>query len=64
MQRKYEILSQKLTKLKNTQKPTPKNNTTFYPRIINNTNIVISENELNLLNKGLKYNTWLKPKTG
>ena len=58
---KYEKFDQKLRKLKDTQKIVPKENT-FYPRVINKTNITFTDYELNLLGKGLKYNIWHKPK--
>jgi hypothetical protein len=58
---RYEKLDQKLRKLKDTQKTVPKENT-FYPRVINKTNITFTDDELNLLGKGLKYNIWHKPK--
>ena len=34
----------------------------FHPRVINNTNITFSETELNILQKGFKYNCNFKPK--
>jgi hypothetical protein len=37
-------------------KGTPNNDTTFYPRVINYTAIIFSNEEPQLLNKGLKYN--------
>ena len=40
-----------------------KTDVSFYPRVINNKNIEFSEEELNLLNKGLKYNLVSKPKS-
>ena len=38
------------------------NSSEFHPRIINKTNIVFSEQEIALLNKGLKYNLNYKQK--
>jgi len=32
------------------------NNVTFHPRVVNKTNIPFTNEELGLLNKGLKYN--------
>jgi hypothetical protein len=34
----------------------PSTGTSFYPRVVNKTNIMFSDDELELLNKGLKYN--------
>jgi hypothetical protein len=34
----------------------------FYPRVVNNTNIILSKDEMILLNKGLKYNLHFKRK--
>lgn len=39
----------------------PKDNKTFHPRVINNTNITFSDNELRQLSKGLEYNLCHKP---
>jgi len=36
--------------------------TVFYPRIVNKTDIVMTNEELGLLNKGLKYNLGHKHK--
>ena len=47
-----------LNKLKNTQtikNPTNNTKTTFHTRIINNTDIIFSNDEITLLNKGLRY---------
>ena len=35
-------------------------NSNFYPRVVNNTNITFSKEELTLLNKELKYNLHFK----
>jgi hypothetical protein len=59
MDKKYNTLKQKLRKLEHTQTNTPKHLHTFYPRVTNNTNIKFNSDELNLLNKGLKYNLYL-----
>ena len=45
-----------------TQTSTPKYFKTFYPRVINNTAIKFTGDELSLLNKGLKYNLNYKNK--
>jgi hypothetical protein len=55
-------LNKKLMKLTHTQKITPLEQHTFYPRVVNNININFSINEMRLLHKGLKYNTHTKKK--
>ena len=62
MDKKYNYIKQKLNKLEHTQTSTPKHVKTFYPRVINNTNIRFNAEELSLLNKGLKYNLSYKNK--
>jgi hypothetical protein len=62
MNRKYNTLKQKLNKLEHTQTSTCKYLKTFYPRVINNTDIRFTADELNLLNKGFKYNLSYKNK--
>jgi hypothetical protein len=57
---KYKRLDKKLESLKRTQIPTPKTNISFHPRIVNISNIKFSKAETNLLEKGLKYNTYGK----
>jgi len=61
-QHKYKTIATKLDKLTLTQTKTPKEIHTFHPRVINNTNITFNNNETNLLQKGLKYNTHAKQK--
>jgi hypothetical protein len=61
--KKYTTIHTKLDKLSKQQQPKhPINNTQFYPRVVNNTNIAFSSNELSLLNKVLKYNLHYKHK--
>jgi len=48
--------------LENTKNNNHKHLHSFHPRVINKTNINFSTNELNLLNKGLKYNLPYKQK--
>jgi len=48
---KYRLLDRKLSRLARTQKQKVDNNTEFYPRVINETDIDISNEELGLLNK-------------
>ena len=65
IQKKYRTLNRKLETLKNAQHTkhnTPNHNTTFYPRIANNSDIKFSEEEFTLLHKGLKYNLHYKHK--
>jgi hypothetical protein len=62
MRAKYKSLDNKLQKLTQTQKPKPQELHTFYPRVINNTNIPLSNSEMNLLQKGMKYNIHAKKK--
>jgi hypothetical protein len=62
MDKKYNTLKHKIKKLEHTQTNTPKHLHTFYPRVTNNTNIKFTTEELNLLNKGLKYNLPYKHK--
>jgi hypothetical protein len=56
MEKKYQLLEEKIKKLVHThnQKPTAK--TEFYPRVINETEISFADEELALLNKDFKYN--------
>jgi hypothetical protein len=56
LERKYEILDDKLNRLVQSQKPIINNDTNFYPRDVNKTNITFTNKEQRLLNKGLKYN--------
>jgi hypothetical protein len=62
MEKKYNTIRQKLNKLEHTQISTPKHLKTFYPRAVNNTDITFTVEELNLLNKVLKYNLSYKNK--
>jgi hypothetical protein len=53
--KKLDILTSQQTKNQETK-------IEFYPRVVNNTNIVLSNDELSLLNKGPKYNLHSKRK--
>ena len=53
---KYKTLNDKLHRLAQQQTITLKESHTFFPRVVNNTDITFSKNELSLLNKGPKYN--------
>jgi hypothetical protein len=55
-------MDKKINKLAQNQTNKPNNNTSFYPRVINETNITFSNDELGLLNKGLKCNLGHKRK--
>ena len=59
---KYKSLDNKLQKLTQAQRTTPREHHTFHPRVINNTNIPFSNKEMRLLQKGLKYNIHAKKK--
>ena len=49
-------MDDKLKELIQSQTYKPSTSTQFYPRVVNKTNIHFSDDELGLLNKGLKYN--------
>ena len=53
---KYKLLDSKLSRLASTQKQKVDNNTEFYTRVTNKTDIDISNEDLALLNKG--KNSW------
>jgi len=59
---KYRTLNKKLSHLIQKQTETPHKTHTFYPRLVNNTNIRFSSGETALSQKGLKYNLHSKPK--
>jgi hypothetical protein len=56
MEKKHKSLDMKINKLVQTQTNRPLIDKQFYPKVVNNTNISLSEDELKLLNKGFKYN--------
>jgi len=62
MDRKYKRMDDKTKRLTQNQAQKPKTDTNFYPRVVNNTSIKFSDEEMELLNKGLKYNLGSKPK--
>ena len=62
MSKKYKALDRKLQNLTRSQKTTPSTKHTFHPRVINNTDISFTDNEMKLLQKGLKYNIHAKNK--
>jgi pyruvate carboxylase len=53
---KYKTIHKILEALTTQQSNSPTTNVEFLPRVVNNTNIVLSNDELSLLNKGLRYN--------
>jgi hypothetical protein len=55
-EKKYETIRKKLKQLESTQSNNPKHQKKFYPRVVNQTNIDFTNDEMTLLNKGLKYN--------
>ena len=54
--RNIKNINQKLKKLEGTQKSSYEHRRNFYPRVVNKTNVTFTQDELTLLNKGLKYN--------
>jgi hypothetical protein len=56
IQIKYQNLERKLDRLKQTQTKPPQQIHPFHPRVVNNTDISFSKDEMDLLQKGLKYN--------
>ena len=62
MEEKYKTMKRKIEKLieQNTKNTNQKH--TFYPRVINNTDIQFTPNEESIMQKGLKYNINQKPK--
>jgi hypothetical protein len=64
MDRIYRTINHKINKLEQTQPTTTQHQRHFYPRVINNTSIALTPEELTFLNKGLKYNLKSKRKTG
>ena len=61
---KYKTLDKKLTDLAQKQRhdDVGEHSTAFHPRIVNQTNITFTHEQLSLLNKGLKYNLGFKQK--
>jgi hypothetical protein len=63
MKTKYNNINKKLDKLKgNGVENKQQHNHTFYKRVCNLSNTIFTNNEMTLLNKGLKYNLHHKPK--
>ena len=62
MAKKYSTQEKKIKKLESIKNDDRKHLHPFHSRVINKTNIKFSTNELNLINKGLKYNLPYKQK--
>jgi hypothetical protein len=60
MERKYKQVDLKITNLVNCRTENPNNNAQFYPRVVNNTDITFTDEEMTLLNKALKYSLQYK----
>jgi hemerythrin len=56
MEKKYKSIEDKINRLTLNQTKKPNTYTQFYPRVVNETAIKFSDEEITLLNKGLKYN--------
>jgi len=59
---RYKTLDNKLTRLAQQQTRTKIPKHSFYPRVVNMTDISFSEPKMTILQKGPKYNTHNKPK--
>jgi cobalamin-dependent methionine synthase I len=59
---KYQALNHKLHSLTKEQTITPRVHHSFYPRVVNNTDITFSNKEAELLEKAPKYNLHHKKK--
>jgi hypothetical protein len=62
MEKKYKTLDLKINKITHHQNKNLDTNTHYYPTVINKTDIQFSNDEMTLLNKGLKYNLTHKGK--
>ena len=62
MERKYKSMGVKIKRLTQNQAQKPKADNNFYPKAVKNTSINFSDEEMELLNKGLKYNLGSKQK--
>ena len=60
IQKTYQNLDKKLGKLSQAQTIQLQQRHEFYPKVINNTNILFTQCEMTLLQKGLKYNLHTK----
>ena len=57
---KYKTIDKKLRNLKLAQKETPQTQHAFHPSLVNYTEILFTNSEMGLLQKGLKYNIHAK----
>jgi hypothetical protein len=64
LEKKYRTTGMKFKKLEKTQSNNHDFQEQFYPRVINKTDIIFSNEELSLLNKGLKYNLSYNTRNG
>jgi len=62
MERKCKVMDEKIRRLTQTQTRKLKTNIKFYPRVVNKSSIDFSDQEMELLNKSLKYNLGEKAK--
>ena len=56
IEKKYKQLDLKINRLVATQTEKTNTKTQFYPRVINKTDVTFTDEEMTLLNKGVKYN--------
>ena len=56
MEKKYTAIEDKINRLTSNQTMKLNTNRQFYPRVVNETAIKFSDEQMTLLNKGLKYN--------
>jgi hypothetical protein len=61
MEKKQKTMDDKIMKLMQNQVNKPSNTTSFYHRVVNKTDVIFSNEEIELLNKGVKYNLSKKP---
>ena len=64
MKTRYKKLDRKLINLTQAQTITPKQNHTFYPRVVNNTDITFTDHEISLRKKGPNTTCTPNSKTG
>ena len=63
MEKKYKQLDLKINRLFTNQTEKSNSKTQLYPSVINKTDITFTDEEMTLLNKGLKYNLRYRKKT-
>jgi hypothetical protein len=62
IEKKYKTIDDKIKEMVLIQTENPDTKVQFYRRVINRTDIVFTDEEMTLLNKGLKYNLSYKRK--